>query len=226
VQAKIYLANENVDKLAVDHTLDAYRSYLERNPSDAQGYLERYNLFIRKLQYEKASDELAKVFAIYPKYPKFHFYKGWLFAAQGNHKAAAEEYDLELQNNPDDVRTLIALGKERMELGMIIGAPGKDGAPGVPGARDLFNKAMQIQPENSEAKHQAGYAAYILKNYPAAVALYSGALVYDKANPLIHKRLGMAYKEMGDNQMAARSFHKYLEMEPDAPDKAEFERYR
>jgi hypothetical protein len=31
---------------------------------------------------------------------------------------------------------------------------------------------------------------------------------------------------MGDHQNAALNFRKYLEMEPDAPDKAEFERYR
>jgi tetratricopeptide (TPR) repeat protein len=85
---------------------------------------------------------------------------------------------------------------------------------------------MQLAPTNPEAKHQAGYAAYLLKNYQAAIALYRAALVYDKANPMIYKRMGMAYRDMGDPAGAAASFHKYIEMEPDAPDRREYEQYR
>ncbi|MGK5083573.1 tetratricopeptide repeat protein [Bdellovibrionota bacterium FG-1] len=225
MQARIFLNKENLEKDALDKALGAYQSYVERNPSDAQGYLEKYNIYLKKMDYEKANDELSHIYAIFPKYPKLHFYQGWLLAAQGNHRGAAEEYEKELLNNPNHVTTIICLGKERLELGQLLSAKTKDGRE-VLGAQALFNKAMQLQPSNSEAKHQAGYAAYVLKNFAAAVALYSGALQIDKANPLIYKRLGMAYREMGDGQNAAQAFRKYLEMEPDAPDKAAFERYR
>jgi tetratricopeptide (TPR) repeat protein len=217
LQAQIHMNKEGVEKDALDKALAAYQSYSERNPSDPMGYMERYNIYLKKTDFEKAGDELTKIYAVFPKYPKLHFYRGWLYAAQGNHKLSAEEYQKELQNNPDHIQTLLALGKEKVELGQVAGAGG---------AQELFTKAMQLAPTNADAKQQAGYAAYLLKNYQASVALYNAALIYDKANPLIFKRLGMTYRDMGDAQGAAKSFHKYLEMEPDAPDKAEFEHYR
>jgi tetratricopeptide (TPR) repeat protein len=214
LQAQIYMNRENFDKEATAKAAAAYQSFSERNPSDPSGYIERYNIFLKKGNFEAAGDELSKVFAQFPKYPRLHFLKGWMYSKQGNHKVAAEEYRKELENNPGNPLTMIELGKEMMELGQVTG-------PG--GAQELLNKAMQLAPTSADAKQQAGYAAYLLKNYQAAIALYNAALVYDHANPMIYKRLGVAYRDMGDPASASAAFHKYLEMEPDAPDRAEFQ---
>jgi tetratricopeptide (TPR) repeat protein len=213
VQAAIYM-NSASEKGMLDKALAAYQSYCERNPSDPIGHLERYRIFIRKGDSEKAFDELDRIFAIYPKYPNLHFYKGALFAMIGNHKAAVDELQTELKNNPDGVSALILLGKEMIQNGAATESLG------------YFNKAMKIAPRNPEAKAESAFANYLLKNFAGAIALYQAALSLDPANPTLYKRLGMAYQAQGDEGNAAAAFHKYLEMEPDAPDKSEFERYR
>jgi len=213
LQAEVYMNNEGKDKKALDRALQAYQSYSDRNSSDPSGYLERYRIFIRKAQFDKAADELGKIFGIYPKYPNLHFYKGALYGMEGNHKLAVEEYKLEIANNANNVQTLIALGKEYIELGAF------------PEALALFNKAMLIAPNAGEPKHMSGYANYLLKNYSGAIALYNAAIARDPGNPLIYKRLGLVYRDVGDLQKAADSFQRYLQMEPDAPDRAEFARY-
>jgi tetratricopeptide (TPR) repeat protein len=217
LQARVYLNQEHSEKGVLDKALSAFQSYSDRNPSDPSGYLERYNVYIKKTEYEKAAEELAKIHRILPKYPKLRFYQGWLYAAQGNHKRAVEEYSKELENNPRHVSTMIFLGKSLIELEQL---------QGKGSAQDLFNRAMEIAPQNPEAKQLAGFTAFLLKQYPTAIALYNAALVYDQANPLIYKRLGLAYRAMGDAQNAAASFRRYIQMEPDAPDKEEFQRYR
>lgn len=214
LQAQIYMNKDGVEKGAIDKALLAYKAYSDRNASDPSGYMERYKIFARKLEFEKASDELSNIYAIYPKYPNLHFFKGALYSLMGNHKAAIQEFKLEQTNNPNSVNTLLALGKEMIE----VGAP-QD-------ALALFNKAMQLAPRSPEPKHQSAYANYLLKNYAGAVALYQAALALDKGNPMLYKRLGLAYQETGDVTGAAQAFRKYLEMEPDAPDRAQFERYR
>jgi tetratricopeptide (TPR) repeat protein len=108
---------------------------------------------------------------------------------------------------------MIQLGKELMELGKL------------PQALEVLQKAMSLAPQSAEAKQQTAYCNYLMKNYPGAVTLYNAALLYDRANPMIYKRLGLAYRDMGDMIGARNSFAKYLEMEPDAPDKSEFERF-
>lgn len=213
LQAQIHKNNEGRDKKALDKALEAYKSYSDRNLSDPSGYLERYHIFAKKAEFEQASEELNKIFAIYPKYPALHHYRGTLYFTMGNHRAAVDEFQLELTNNPTSVPTLIAAGKAYLELG----APRE--------ALERFNKAMQLAPRMAEPKHLSGYANYLLKNFQGAIALYNAALAFDRANPLIHKRLGMAYRDMGDRLGASKAFRKYLEMEPDAVDRHEFQSF-
>jgi tetratricopeptide (TPR) repeat protein len=214
VQALIYLNLENTDKKAIDRAIASFQSYSDRNPSDPSGYLEEYRLYAKKGEYDKAGEELEKIYTIYPKYPNLHMYKGILYSVQQNHKAAADELKLELANNPQNYSAMVEYGKELL----LLGDPTE--------ALRYFNSAMKRAPTSAEAKAQAGYANYLLKNFAGAVALYNASLVYDKANPLVYKRLGLAYRDLGDGPKAAEAFRKYLEMEPDAPDKAEFQGYR
>lgn len=214
LQAQIHMNKEGIDRNALDKALSAYQSYSERNSSDPSGYLERYRIFIRKAEFEKAGDELRKIYAVFPKYPNLHYYKGALYSVMGNHKTAVEEFKKELKNNPTSVTALVSLGKALIETG------------GAQEALAYLNKAVQLAPKSPQARLEAGYANFLLKNYAGAIALYQAALLYDKGNPLIYKRLGMAYRDLGDLKNAAFSFRKYIEMEPDAPDRAEYERYR
>jgi len=214
LQAQIYSSREYSDKHAMDKALEAYKSYSDRNPSDPSGYLERYRIYANQLKFDKANDELMKIYTVYPKYPNIHYFKGLLFSRMGNAARAAEEFRAELANNPNSVAALIAYGKELIEGGK------------YNEALLQFNKAMLLAPAAAEPKHLSAYANYLLKNYHGAVALYNAALSIDSANPLVYKRLGHAHKDLGDMAGAAAAFKKYLEMEPDAPDRDLYQRYR
>jgi tetratricopeptide (TPR) repeat protein len=168
---------------------------------------------MKKALFEKAQEELERIYTIYPKYPNLHYYKGMMYSNMGNHKLAAEEYATELNNNEMSVPALISLGKAKIELG------------DFKGALTHLAKAMGLQPANSEAKLNAAIANQRMKNYAGAIALFQAAIQLDSGNPLLYKRMGECYRDMGDLIQARSSFQKYLQMEPDAADKAEIERY-
>lgn len=214
LQGQIYALREGADKKAMDHALQAYQAYSDRNPSDPSGYLERYQIFMRQNLLDKAEEELTKIYVIYPKYPKLHFFRGSLYVTEGNPARAIEEFQAELKNNPNEVDALLALGKELIEVGR------------TNEALSQFTKAMQLAPQSPEPKLQSGWANYLLKNYSGAIALYLAAAEKDPGNPLIFKRLGIAYRDTGDPQNAAAAFGKYLQLDPNAPDRAEIERSR
>lgn len=214
LRGQIALAQEGSDKKALDRALEAFGAYSDRNLSDPSGYLERYKIHLRRAEFQPALEELDKIYGLFPRYPELAYYRGALYSVQGNRKAAVEEFRKELSNHGESLKTLLALGKEYLELGAYSEALAQ------------FAQAMQLAPAWAEAKHQAGYANYLLRNYPAAVALYNAALQTDSANPVIYKRLGLAHRAAGDSINAAKAFRKYLEMEPDAPDRAQFEQYR
>ncbi|CAM6054719.1 unnamed protein product [Sphagnum tenellum] len=210
LQAQIFMNQEASDKTALDKALAAFSSYSERNHSDPTGYLERYKIFARRAEFEKAKGELEKIFAIYPKYPNSHYFMGALYSLEGNHRVAADEFKRELENNPESFQSLLAYGRELMELNQPDNALGQ------------FRKAMEVNPRSPDAKQEAGWANLALKNYQAAVSLIRGAIELDQGNPLLYKRLGLVYRSMNDLTSACSAFKKYLEMEPDAADKADF----
>ena len=140
LRAQAFMNQEGTDKNALDEALAAYKSFSERNLSDPSGYLERYKIFAKKAEFEKAKEELNKVYSLYPKYPNLHYFMGALYSLQGNHKVGAEEFSKELVNNPTSTQTLIAYGKELMELGR------------VQDALNQFTKAMQYDPRSSGGK--------------------------------------------------------------------------
>jgi tetratricopeptide (TPR) repeat protein len=90
---------------------------------------------------------------------------------------------------------------------------------------EQFQKAMAAVPAQAEPKALAAHANFLLKNYSGALALYQAALALDRGNPLYYKRIGLVYRAIGDLAGARESFRKYLEMEPDATDRAEFEKF-
>ncbi len=213
VQAQVHRNSENVDPKALDRAAEAYKSYSDRNPTDPSGYVERYQIFLQKAMFEQADQELGRVYTLYPRYPKLHFYKGRLYSRMGNTKAALEEFKQELQNNPNAVNTLLALGNELI----------RDG--NATQALTYLNQAMRAAPRDPAPKSEAGRANYIQKNYQAAAALLMEAIKLDSGNPAHYRLIGYVYRDMGDAGNARWAFRKYLEMEPDAPDKAEFQRF-
>jgi tetratricopeptide (TPR) repeat protein len=213
LQAQIYAGREFSDRKSLDQALVAYKSFSDRNLSDPSGYLERYKIFVKRTEFEKAKDELNKIYEIYPKYPNLHYFLGALYAIQGNHKVSIDEFKLEVQNNPVNLQALIAYGKELLELNDPVSTRE---------ALKQFIKAMEIAPQSADAKQNAGWANFKLQNYTAAIVLIKEAISLDQANPAHYRRLGLVYRDAGDIQSACASFRKYLEMEPDATDRAQF----
>jgi tetratricopeptide (TPR) repeat protein len=200
-------------ELLFDQVLEALKAYSDRNPSDPSGYLERFRLYAEKQQYPKAEEELLRVLERFPKYPSIHLLKGNLYLAMNDHRTAFLEYQIELKNNPNNADALLAIGKEYIGQG------------NYDEALKSLSQAMRVAPGAAEPKHWAGWATFLEKNYLGAVALYQAAIQIDSGNPMIYKRLGSAYKMLGNEQAAGAAFKRYLELAPDAPDRADFERY-
>jgi tetratricopeptide (TPR) repeat protein len=213
LQAKIYLNQEGVVKDATEKALDAYNSFIERNPSDSTGYYEKYHIFMSQARFEEAQGELDKLTSLYPKYPNLHFFRGSLFSKMANFKAAAVEFELEIKHNPQSIGAYLEHGKALLELKDYAGAVGP------------LTTSMSLAPKLAEPKMMAAIANHKLKNFQGAIALFQAAVLLDPGNPVLYKRMGECYRDMGDTMSARAAFKKYIQMEPDAPDRAQYLRY-
>jgi tetratricopeptide (TPR) repeat protein len=190
---------------------EAYRAYLDRNPSDATVMYERYRVLVDLEKYEQADQELGRIYESYPKFPSLHFSKGLIYVRLANYKAALREFEQELKNGNTSTQNLIELGKAHLEL------KESDKALGY------FIQAVKRSPSDSEPKIQAGRANFALSRYEAAVAMFQEAMKIDAGNPMVYRYLGYVYRAMGDAGNMRWAFNKYLEMEPDAADKGEIQ---
>ena len=190
---------------------DAYRAYLDRNPGDAAVLYERFRILMELEKYEPADLVLGDIYQSYPKFPSLHYAKGLIYMRLSNYQLAIREFEQEVKNGNGSTQNLLELGKANLEL------------KNVEAALGYFVRAIQQSPKASEPKLQAGRANFALGRYDAAVALYQEAIKVDSGNPAIYRNLGYAYRAMGDYGSARGAFSKYLEMEPDAADKAEIQ---
>jgi tetratricopeptide (TPR) repeat protein len=149
-----------------------------------------------------------------PKYPELHYRRATLFSKLGKTKEALQELEEELKLNSRHVPA-------RVESGNILVRLNRSDE-----AMNLFVEAMQQDPSHVGAKVGAGYVNYLRRQYSSAIALYLAALAYDKGNPDIYKKLGLAYRDSGDRMNAGKMFRSYLDLAPDAPDRQEYQQYR
>jgi len=214
IKGLVYLHKMVSQKDAKKKALESLKSYSDRKPADPFGYIQRFEVFLNDSNFEQGAEELNRVFEISPRFPELHYRRAQLYSKMGRVKEALAELEEELKINPRLVKALDEKGNILLKMNQL-----ED-------AMKSFVKAMEINPQDPVSKIGAGYVNYLKRQFPSAIALYSSALALDKGNPDIHKKLGLAYRDSGDQQRAAQSFRNYLDLAPDAADHAEYERYR
>jgi tetratricopeptide (TPR) repeat protein len=214
IEGEIYLRQMLTKKDAKAKALAAFKSYSDRKPSDPLGYLQRFEIFLKDSNFEAGADELDRVFQVSPRYPELHYRRAQMYERMGRTKDALSELEQELKLNPRLVKALV-------EQGNILSHGGNQEE-----AMKSYVKAMALDPQDASAKIGAGYINYLKHQYPSAIALYLAALSLDKGNPEIYKKIGIAYRDSGENAKAAQAFQSYLDLSPDAPDRADYEKYK
>jgi len=192
--------------------LDAYLTYTNLAPLDPMGHVERYRLFMRKLDLKSAKSEIQSVIADYPKFPGAYYMLGELYREGQNYTSALEAADIEIKNNPTFLPAY-ALAGQAYNMN-------KEYAK----ALELLNRALRMNPNFPPALIQAGIANHMLKTYAAAQTMLERALQLDQGNPEIHKRLGVLYFDMGHRDKAKVRFKSYIDLYPNAPDRADIEK--
>jgi tetratricopeptide (TPR) repeat protein len=214
IEGLVYLRQMAIKHDVQKKALEALKSYSDRKLSDPFGYLQRFEIFLKDSNFEQAAEELNRVFEVSPRYPELHYRRAQLYSKMARTKDALNELEEELKLNPRLVKALVEQGNIYFRAG------------NIDEAMKSFVKAMEIDPQNAQAKLGAGQVNYRKRQFPSAIALFSAALSLDRGNPEIYKLLGFAYRDSGDQAKAAQAFRSYLDLNPDASDKKDFEKYR
>lgn len=92
-------------------------------------------------------------------------------------------------------------------------------------AENHYKKAQRLNPRSYEALVGLADISTRRNNYDLALDLYKKAMKQRSEEPSIHRRIGDVYRLLGQGTLAIESYKMYLEMEPEASDKAQIEKY-
>lgn len=78
----------------------------------------------------------------------------------------------------------------------------------------LYNKIIELNPNNSLAYNNRGNVLLSNKEYNKAISEYNKAIELDPRNPKFYNNRGIAYKKIEDYDKAIRDYEKAIELEP------------
>jgi len=92
-------------------------------------------------------------------------------------------------------------------------------------AENHYKKAQRLNPRSYEALVGLADISTRRNNFDLALDLYKKAMKQRGEEPVIHRKIGDVYRLLGQGSLAIESYKMYLEMNPEASDKAQIEKY-
>jgi tetratricopeptide (TPR) repeat protein len=86
-----------------------------------------------------------------------------------------------------------------------------------------FEEAIKLAPDDPKIYNNLGAAYYVQGKVDDAIGAWLKVLAIDPDHAKAHKNLGLAYSDLGRIEEAITEFETYLQLLPDAPDRAAVE---
>ncbi len=175
---------------------DALRERIADSGSTARELGRAYgamgNLLMAARDLRTAEPYYRNALALDPSDRRWAYYLGHLYRNLGPLVEAAESFEHARELDPDDVATLVWLG----EVHLALGRPDE--------AQPLFGRALEIDPASAAAWYGAGRAALAASELRPAVEALERALDLNPGATAIHYPLGLAWRGLGEMDLAER----------------------
>ena len=126
-----------------------------------------------------------------PDDEQWTYYLGILHRQQGDFEEAGALFEQVLARNRDDTFARMRLAEASLELGR------------TETAKTLLDAVVAARPNNAFAYFLLGQIAYDAQSYETAVAHYETVLRMQPAATQVHTPLGMAYRNLGNEEQSA-----------------------
>ena len=131
--------------------------------------------------------------------------EGLRLSGQKRHAEAIDRFERALQDRPDDIRVLFALGNTACALGM------------ARPAQEFFNRVLALEPGRIEALVNLANLLRTEGNFAAAQTLLVPALARNPDASELWLTLGSTFRELGDPGRAEQHYREALARRPDYP---------
>jgi tetratricopeptide (TPR) repeat protein len=141
-----------------------------------------------------------------PREPRWPYFLAHVYKSKGDIAKSIAAFRRVLEINPDDVATLIWLGRTYLDQGQ------------ADQAEPLFSRARQLAPREPAVLAGLGQSALARRDYAGAVSALEEALAVDSSLASIHSPLAMAYRGLGDTAKAEAHLKQWRNTDVLVPD--------
>ena len=141
-----------------------------------------------------------------PREPRWPYFLAHLHKSRGNIAGSISAFKRVLEIAPDDLATLIWLGRTYLDQGV------------ADEAEPLFARARQLAPREPAVLAGLGQSALARRDYGGAVSALEEALSIDASLASIHSPLAMAYRGLGDTAKAEAHLKQWRNTDVLVPD--------
>jgi tetratricopeptide (TPR) repeat protein len=132
--------------------LDEINQYLQKHPTDAEGYSLRANVYIHLRQLEKVKEDSLRAISHDSNSPSGYHYLGVYYRLKNMYPEAIRAFENALERDPENYSVLINLGIVYICKGMLKVAVG------------YFTRAQKIDPDN-HAAYEIRHRCYLDLGY-------------------------------------------------------------
>lgn len=146
-------------------------------------------------------------------YPKVQYYIAKIKYLSKDYEGALKDVQADIKANGENDADLTLLGQIYTAQDKLIEA------------ENLFKKAQKLNPKSYESLMGLADISTKRNNFDLALDLYKRAQKEKVDEPIIHRSIGDVYRRLGQGALAVESYKLYLEMAPEASDKAQIQSY-
>ncbi len=148
-----------------------------------------------------------------PTYPKVLFYMAKIDHLSGDSDSALKKIQENIKANGETDDDLVFMAEIHLEKN-------NDNESEI-----FFKKAQKINPRSYEAIIGLADLSIKKSNIDFALDLYKSAIKLRQDEPAVHKKIGDAYRQLGQGALAIEAYKLYLDMEPNSIHKNNIESY-
>lgn len=208
---KAYLGLAESER-ALGNTSKALQSFLAasmRDPSDAEPILAAAQLLMEMNKYDDAERQIRRVIAINPNYPRAYFYLAKVLFAKGNFGEALTNAKKEKEKNPFVADSYILTAE-------ILFANKQYGE-----CATEYSQAIKLRPQSAGIYVKAAQCYRLADSLEIAEDMLSLAQGKESGFAEIYREQAAIFEKKGDVKSAVKAYDTYLDLAPNAPDRAE-----
>jgi tetratricopeptide (TPR) repeat protein len=197
-QVRLSLATVYRGTGRLDEALAQLRAAVAERPESDDAWRELGAALYQQGQHSEAAAAYERAVAIRPAYWQNHYRLGTYHLRRGELEAAIAAYEHALALQPDNPDIL-------SNLGVAWGSAGDSAR-----ALQSFERAVQLAPD-ATLYSNIGRIHYDAGRFEAAAAAIEQAIAMTPLNPLYHRNLGDAYRELGRAEAARDAYWRGVE---------------